>query len=148
MVTGCKAIGNDDDGFFFCWRVRGGVAEGNLLQDNGGYGMSIGHKDSDNIVRKNTIVGNARGGVYWRDEDEPMAAHRITFENNTIRDNQGCGLFVDGATNGTIIRGNTIEDTGTGRQKIGIRIGKNAGDAIIEDNVVKAGKELQDDRSK
>jgi parallel beta-helix repeat protein len=44
--------------------VRGGVAEGNRLQDNGGYGMSIGHKDSDNLVRGNTIIGNARGGVY------------------------------------------------------------------------------------
>ncbi|MBN8248141.1 MAG: right-handed parallel beta-helix repeat-containing protein, partial [Verrucomicrobia bacterium] len=65
-VTGCRAVGNDDDGFFFCWRVRGGVAEGNWLENNGGYGMSIGHKDSDNFVRKNTIVGNRRGGVYWR----------------------------------------------------------------------------------
>ena len=75
-VKNCRAIANGDDGFFFCWRVRGGVAEGNWLENNGGYGMSIGHKDSDNFVRKNTIIGNKLGGVYWRAETEPMAAHR------------------------------------------------------------------------
>ena len=26
-----------------------------------------------------------------------MAAHRITFEKNTVRDNRGIGSFVDGA---------------------------------------------------
>jgi len=65
-VRNCRAIACGDDGFFFCWRVRGGLAEGNWLENNGGYGMSIGHKDSDNVVRGNTMVGNKRGGVSWR----------------------------------------------------------------------------------
>jgi len=145
-VKNCRAVNNGDDGFFFCWRVRGGVAEGNWLEGNGGYGMSIGHKDSDNFVRKNTIIGNRRGGVYWRAETEPMAAHRVTFENNVVRDNEGWGLFVDGATHGTVIRANTIEDSGSGKQKTGIRVGKNAGDVILKDNAVKAEKTLHDER--
>lgn len=145
-VTNCRAVGNDSDGFFFCWRVRGGVAEGNWLENNGGYGMSIGHKDSDNFVRKNAIIGNRRGGVYWRAESEPMAAHRITFEENLVSDNEGWGLFVDGATQGTIIRRNTIEDTGKGRQKIGVRIGKLVGHVILEGNSVKAETVVRDDR--
>lgn len=147
VVAGCKAIGNDDDGFFFCWRVRGGLAEGNLLQGNGGHGMSIGHKDSDNVVRNNTIVGNSRGGVYWRNEPEPLAAHRILFERNTVRDNHGWGLFVDGETQGTVIRENLIEDTGTGRQKVGIRLGKKAGELRLDGNTVRAEKELLDERN-
>lgn len=146
LVAGCRAIANGSDGFFFCWRVRGGVAEGNWLENNGGYGMSIGHKDSDNWVRKNTIIGNARGGVYWRGEAEPMAAHRILFENNRVCDNQGSGLFVDGATQGTIIRGNTIEDTGLGRQSTGIRLGKRAGQVVLEQNSIKAKTGLWDER--
>lgn len=145
-VVGCRAVGNDGDGFFFCWRVRGGVAEGNWLEGNGGYGMSIGHKDSDNFVRRNTVVGNARGGVYWRAETEPMAAHRITFEQNVVRDNQGWGLFVDGATDGTVIRDNTIEDTGSGRQATAIRIGKEAGGVVMENNAIKAKTALLDER--
>ncbi len=145
-VKNCRAVGNDSDGFFFCWRVRGGVAEGNWLENNGGYGMSIGHKDSDNFVRKNAIIGNKRGGVYWRAESGPMAAHRITFEENIVSDNEGWGLFVDGATQGTIIRRNTIEDTGNGKQKVGVRIGKQVGQVIMEENTVKAETDVRDDR--
>ena len=145
-MTNCRAVGNDDDGFFFCWRVRGGLAEGNWLENNGGYGMSIGHKDSDNFVRGNTVIGNRRGGVFWRAESEPMAAHRITFENNTIRDNEGWGLFIDGATHDTVIRGNTIEDTGSGRQKTAIRIGRKAVAVRLDGNTVKAVNSLLDER--
>ncbi|MCA9264811.1 MAG: right-handed parallel beta-helix repeat-containing protein [Planctomycetales bacterium] len=147
-VKNCRAIDNGEDGFFFCWRVRGGLAEGNWLENNGGYGMSIGHKDSDNVVRKNTIVSNKRGGVYWRAESEPMAAHRITFENNTVRDNEGWGLYVDGATHGTLIRNNVIEDTGAGRQQTGVRIGKQAGEVVLESNSIKANRRTLDERAK
>ena len=147
-VTNCRATGNDEDGFFFCWRVRGGVAEGNWLEGNGGYGMSIGHKDSDNFVRNNTIVGNKQGGVYWRKETQPMAAHNITFENNQVRDNIGWGLFVDGATNGTIIRDNVIEDTGIGRQETGVVIGAEVRKIAIENNQIKAKVRLLDQRTK
>lgn len=145
-VTNCRAVNNGEDGFFFCWRVRGGLAEGNWLENNGGYGMSIGHKDSDNVVRNNTILGNRQGGVYWRAETKPMAAHRVTFEHNTVRDNDGWGLFVDGATEETLIRHNVIEDTGTGRQLTGIRIGKYAGKVVLEDNAIKAQHPTRDER--
>ena len=145
-VTNCRAIRNGEDGFFFCWRVRGGIAEGNWLEENGGYGMSIGHKDSNNFVRKNTIIGNKLGGVYWRREAEPMAAHNITFEQNTVRDNEGWGLFVDGVTRGTVIRNNIIEDSGSGKQVTGIRLGENVADVLIERNQITAQTELLDER--
>lgn len=145
-VTNCKAISNGSDGFFFCWRVRGGVAEGNLLEGNAGFGMSIGHKDSGNFVRKNLIVGNKRGGVYWRREAKPMAAHNVTFENNTVRDNQGVGLFVDGVTNGTVIRENKIIDSGSGDQATGIRLGRDVGQVELRDNKIDAKVEVLDER--
>ena len=91
-------------------------------------------------------IGNKRGGAYWRAETEPMAPHRITFENNTVRDNEGWGLFLDGATRGTILRGNVIEDTGSGRQKTGLRIGKQAGDVQLEGNTIKAQTQVLDER--
>lgn len=146
-VRGCRAVGNDGDGFFFCWRVRGGVAEDNWLENNGGYRMSIGHKDSDNFIRKNTILDNRRGGVYWRAETEPMAAHRVIFEGNTVRDNQGWGVFVDGVTHGTVLRSNVIEDTGPGRQTHGIRIGRKAGPVVLEDNRIRAPHPVSDERA-
>ncbi|MCA9217044.1 MAG: right-handed parallel beta-helix repeat-containing protein [Planctomycetales bacterium] len=147
-VTNCKAIANGEDGFFFCWRVRGGLAEGNWLEGNGGYGMSIGHKDSENIVRGNTIVNNKRGGVYWRNESKPMAAHNVTFEKNLVRDNEDWGLFVDGVTSGTIIRHNVIEDAGAGKQSTGIRLGKKVGDVVMDGNRITATHQVIDDREK
>jgi parallel beta-helix repeat protein len=75
-----------------------------------------------------------------------MAAHRVTFENNTVQDNEGWGLFVDGATEGTLIRNNVIEDTGAGRQLTGVRIGKQAGDVVLEDNTIKASRQTLDER--
>jgi parallel beta-helix repeat protein len=146
-VRNCRSVGNGDDGFFFCWRVRGGVAEGNWLENNGGHGMSIGHKDSDNVIRGNTILGNRRGGVYWRAETEPMAAHRVVFEGNTVRDNQGWGVFVDGVTHGTVLRNNVIEDTGPGRQTHGIRIGRKAGPVVLEHNRILAPHPVSDERA-
>jgi parallel beta-helix repeat protein len=75
-----------------------------------------------------------------------MAAHRVTFEKNEVRDNEAWGLFVDGATDGTIIRNNVIEDTGAGRQTTGIRIGAGAGSVVLEGNTITARLPLQDDR--
>jgi len=85
--------------------------------------------------------------MLWRDEKEPMAAHNIHFLDNTVEDNQGCGLFVSGQTNGTIIRGNIIRDSGKGAQKAGIRIGPDAGNLTIEDNTITANEQVVHDRN-
>ena len=77
-----------------------------------------------------------------------MAAHRVTFENNIVRDNHGWGLFVDGVTLGTVIRGNTIADSGVGRQRTGIRLGKKTGEVVMDANTIKAETPLSDERSK
>lgn len=53
---------------------------------------------------------------------------------------------MDGATQGTIICRNSIEDTGSGKKKIGVRIGKPVGQVILEENTVKAETDVQDDR--
>ena len=62
VVRGCKSIGNDRDGFFFCWRVRNAVVEENEFRANGRVGISIGHKDSDNLIRRNIIAEQWRWG--------------------------------------------------------------------------------------
>ncbi len=147
IVRGCKALKNDRDGFFFCWRVRHAVVEHNEFRGNGATGVSIGHKDSDNLIRHNLVEENRGGGVLWRNETEPMAAHRILFENNTLRDNGPWGLFVDGVTQGTVLRGNIIAETGSGRQKTGIRIGKQAGLVLMENNTIQAATPVNDERS-
>lgn len=144
VIRGCKSTGNDKDGFFFCWRVRGAVVENNTFTGNGETGISIGHKDSDNIIRNNIVADNARGGVQWREEKEPMAAHNITFTGNTLRNNGSYGLYIGGETNGTVIRDNNIDCNVS--DSVGIRVGKRAGDVVIENNRIHAAQEILDER--
>ena len=144
LVRGCTSVANDRDGFFFCWRVRHGVVEDNEFRGNAGVGISIGHKDSDNLIRRNTITGNAEGGVYWRNETEPMAGHRIAFTGNTVEDNGRFGLSIDGETQGLVIRNNTIQSGGP--DGVGIRIGPKAGDVVLEGNTIRAAREVVDER--
>ena len=56
VVRDCLARRNGTDGLFLCWRVRHGVFEDNRLEDNGQFGISIGHKDSDNLLRGNQVA--------------------------------------------------------------------------------------------
>ena len=46
---------NNDIGLFFCWGVRDALAEKNRIEDNRSYGISIGHRDTDNLIRGNEI---------------------------------------------------------------------------------------------
>ena len=55
---------------------------------------------------------------------------------------------MNGATRNTIISSNIIEDSGSGRQKTGVRIGKQAGEVVLEGNTIKAANQLQDERQK
>ncbi len=135
------AYKNDDDGLFLCWRVRHGIFEGNELRNNGRYGISIGHKDSDNILRNNIVVGNAIHGIYFRDEPEYTGGHRNRLEGNQIFNNgastEGSGIYIDGETNDIAIVGNQIgnrAEMGEQTQRYGIVIGAKAKRVKLEEN--------------
>ncbi|HWR52882.1 MAG TPA: right-handed parallel beta-helix repeat-containing protein, partial [Bryobacteraceae bacterium] len=149
VVEDCVARNNGSDGLFLCWRVRHGVFANNELTGNGGHGISIGHKDTDNVLRNNVVRGNSKNGIVFRNEAEPMAGHRNRLEDNRIEDNGGDGIFVNGETDGVVIRGNLIRDTrpaGAQTQRVAIRLGENARKALIEKNDIGAEKELEDQR--
>jgi polygalacturonase len=136
---------NGQDGLFLCWRVKDGIFESNQLLDNDRHGISIGHKDTDNLLRQNVVTGNGHNGVYFRNESEGMAGNRNTLEDNRIEGNgriePSAGIAIDGVTTGTVIRNNTINDG-----KGGIRIGKRAGEVTIEKNKIQAPSTVEDQR--
>ena len=113
LVRNCRATGNESDGMFVCWRVKHGRFEGNELRDNKRDGISIGHKDTDNVFLRNIITGNARIGLLFRDEPEPLGAHRNRFEKNVILDN-GSGkpdespVVIRGTHHNLVFRNNRI----------------------------------------
>lgn len=146
IVKGCEVRENGRDGFFFCWRVRDALVEGNIFLGNKGVGISIGHKDSDNLIRGNTVMDNLGGGVYWRRESEPMAAHRNQIIGNKVLNNQGFQMFIDGQTEGTVIRENRIESDNA--EAPAIRIGTQAGEVSLGDNIIEAELELKDERAR
>ena len=82
-----RSLNNDRDGLYVCWRVKYGLFEDNEIRGNRGAGLSIGHKDTDNLFRRNILTANGGSGVLFRQESEAMGAHRNVFENNEIVDN-------------------------------------------------------------
>ncbi len=123
VVRNNKAMGNDGEGLFLCWRVQESVFEKNELRGNGRDGISIGHKDTDNLFVDNVIVGNKGNGIRLRGEKPSNAGSRNTFRGNRIEDNRECGVYVAPSTTDITLEQNIIRDTRTGAsrtQQVGI----------------------------
>ena len=152
-VLRCIARRNGTDGLFLCWRVRHGLFEENVLEGNGRFGISIGHKDSDNLLRKNHVLLNASNGVFFRNESLGMAAHRNRLEENVIENNGAesgtAGIRIRGATNDLVFKDNVIRDTRADQsqtQTVGVLVEEQVGDVTLEDNQIQAETQLQDRR--
>jgi parallel beta-helix repeat protein len=155
VVRRCIARQNGADGLFLCWRVRHGLFEDNVLENNGRYGISIGHKDTDNLLRNNQVRANAEDGVFFRKESLGMAGHRNRLENNLIENNgakqEVAGIRIRGETRDVILMGNRIRDTRpqeNRRQTVGIQIDDTVGEVVMERNEITATMQVKDQRQK
>ena len=135
VVRRSRSIGNGSDGLFVCWRVKHGLFEENEIRGNQRIGISIGHKDTDNLFRRNTIVGNSGPGVLFRRESEAMGAHRNVFESNRILDNAlgkegsaaAAAIVIQGPHHDLVFRGNKIGNSQVeSSPSVGIRVGPEA----------------------
>jgi hypothetical protein len=131
---------NGDIGLYLCWRVRHGLFQDNVMENNGHYGISIGHKDTDNEFVNNTVARNGLTGVYFREETLANAGHRNTFRNNKVLDNgnakSGYGFYISPAAGGLVIENNQIAETRAkgGTQRIGIYRAAGAGSVVNRGN--------------
>ncbi len=138
-----RAHDNGQDGLYLCWRVQHSRYEHNQSWNNGQDGISLGHKDTDNVFIKNVVSGNARAGIFFRDEPEINAAHRNTFQENKIEDNgrpgtPGYGIRIEGVTQNLNFVSNLIRETRKGdaaTQFVGIYIGPKADYITCERNI-------------
>ena len=143
VFRGCVSRGNSQ-GIFFCWGVTHGLAENCTCSENRDYGISIGHRDTDNRIANCTIERNEKVGILFRTESEESPArqfrspHRNTVELCQIRDNgckaKGVGIDIRGPVRNLAIRDNHIEDSGEGKQKIGVRIGSEVREITLAGN--------------
>jgi len=153
IIRGCTARRNGEDGLFLCWRVKHGLFEKNILENNGRFGISIGHKDTDNLLRDNQVRANQQDGVFFRNESEGMAGNRNRLENNLIENNgakdSAAGIRVRGETKDLVFRNNIIRDTRPAdarKQIVGIRIEEPAGQVVLEGNDIEAKTQVEDRR--
>lgn len=126
-------------GLFWCWGVKYGLAENNRIVDNKNYGVSIGHNDTDNVMRHNQIIGSGKVGVLFRDENrgQDFWANRNTLEDNVIENSgeaNGIAIDIQGKTKDVRLVRNTIRETRAPMQRIGIRISAQAERIELSEN--------------
>jgi hypothetical protein len=149
-VRDCIARRNGTDGLFLCWRVRHGLFEGNLLEQNGRFGISIGHKDSDNLFRHNRARLNQQNGLFFRNETLGMAPHRNRFEENTIENNGGAEVRIRGEVNDLTLVKNTIREARADTDEkptVGILVEERVGALTLQDNNIETQVQVQDKRT-
>ena len=138
-------------GIFFCWGVRFGLAENNTIAEARTAGISIGHRDTDNLIRGNSIKRSGKVGILFRDETFAFGPHRNRCEGNQILDSgteDGVGIDVSGHTEGVSLTQNDVRETRKPMSRIGIRIGPRARDIKLVDNRIEGyGLKVSDLRS-
>jgi parallel beta-helix repeat protein len=127
-------------GLFFCWGVKHGIAENNRIHNNRSYGISVGHRDTNNIIRVNEIEGSGKVGILFRNEpNEGRCPHRNIVEYNSIinsgSDGKGFGIDIQGETRSIAIKGNQIIERREPAEYVGVRMGAHTSDVVLDGNV-------------
>lgn len=131
-------IERNDIGLFFCWGVKYGLAEKNHIADNRGSGISIGHRDTDNIVRHNEVLRSGKVGILFRPErGQGFSGDRNLIEHNRVVDtggDDGVGIDVQGFTSAIQLTKNEVLETRQPAKRIGVRLGESVGKVALTDN--------------
>lgn len=149
-----NTLERNSQGIFWCWGVKYGLAENNIIDGNTLYGVSIGHNDTDNVMRNNQIRNSGKFGILFRDENRGLDfwANRNVVENNIIEnsgDDDGAGIEVTGETKDIRLVGNTIKETRGPARRVGIRIGEKVGKVDLAENKISGvATEIADRRAK
>ncbi len=102
-INGSTQIPNGEEGILLTGNgvLIGGDSPGesNLIVGNNGYGINIREEASDNLISHNTIADNQLNGIYLDDQ-----VVRNTFTRNSIYNNGGPGIVIQGGCNDGIQR--------------------------------------------
>ncbi len=127
-----NTLERNSQGIFWCWGVKYGLAERNIIDGNRLYGISIGHNDTDNLMRHNEIRNSGTFGILFRDENRGLDfwPNRNVVENNVIENSggdDGVAIEVTGRTKDIRLVRNTITESRGAARRIGIRIAPQVG---------------------
>lgn len=126
-------------GVYFCWGAQHGLVEKNVIEDCD-YGMTIGHRDTDNLIRENDIRRSGKAGIRFRPDEggnKAFAPHRNRLERNRIVDSgpeNGVAIDITGGTESVTVLGNELGETRKPLARIGIHIAAETRDIRCLDN--------------
>jgi len=129
-------VQRSDQGIYFCWGAQHGLYEKNVIEDCS-YGITIGHRDSDNLIRDNDIRRSGQAGIYFRGGSKAFAPHRNRIERNRIIDSggeKGVAIDINGETESVTLVKNELRETRKPASRIGILIGAETRDIRYIDN--------------
>jgi parallel beta-helix repeat protein len=153
VIRNSKLV-NNTIGLFWCWGVKFGLAEDNVMEGNSNYGISIGHCDTDNVMRNNQVRNSGKVGILFRDDarGQDFWANRNLLENNKVVDSggeDGVAIDIHGQTRDTRIVGNEIVETRQPMKRTGIRIAGTAGEVKLDANTIRGfATDVNDQRGK
>jgi hypothetical protein len=151
LMRNNKIIGNNI-GLFFCWGVKYGLAEKNTIEDTKTAGISVGHRDTDNVIRGNTVKRSGKVGILFRPErGAGFTGDRNLVEGNVVIDNgdeSAAAIDVQGTTAGLVFRGNALRETRGAAKRVAFRLGADTKDIKLENNKVEGFAKSVDDRRK
>jgi hypothetical protein len=84
--------------------------------------MTLGHGDSDNLIRDNGIRWSGQAGIHFRDANEAFAPRRFRFERSRIVDSggrKGVSIDINGETEWVAVVRNELRETRRHRSRRG-----------------------------
>ncbi|MCA9038954.1 MAG: right-handed parallel beta-helix repeat-containing protein [Planctomycetaceae bacterium] len=137
VIRNCK-LEENNIGIFFCWGVKYGLAEGNEINACRQSGISVGHRDTHNLITKNKISNCGEYGILFR----PERGAGFTGDHNRVEENellnngakQALGIDVQGLTSNLQITRNRLTDHRGMQESIGIQLGPETSSIEIVDN--------------
>jgi len=126
LIHDCR-IERNGIGLFWCWGVKYGLADGNRIIDSSKYGISIGHNDTNNVMRNNEIIGSGKVGILFRDDargTDFWPNHNVVEDNRIENSGGPDGIAIDirGKTKDVRLARNIIRETRQASDRVGVRI--------------------------
>lgn len=137
-------------GLFWCWGVKYGLAERNRIADNRDFGISIGHRDTDNVIRDNDVARSGRVGILFRDESRgrDFWPNRNRVESNRVVDSggdDGVAVDVQGRTRDVVLASNHLLETRGPARRVAVRLAAEVGAVELADNRIEGFSREVDD---
>ncbi|NBR05901.1 MAG: hypothetical protein EBT92_09030 [Planctomycetes bacterium] len=134
-----NVLTNNDIGIFFCWGVKYGLASDNIIEGNR-IGISVGHRDTDNVIIGNHVRESGKSGILFRAErGKAFAGHNNLLEKNIIENTGGpdsIAIDVEGETEGLKFVENKLVEKRGSEKRVGFRFGPKTGQMILTSNTM------------